>query len=92
MGWVVRLAAIVGTITSIWVAPAAAQKVPETGGRVFGWAGGSFGDGGTTVMTGGGILQPDGALRPRQGGDRKRPAGNRIVIDRSGTFAVKRIV
>ena len=58
MGWVVRLAAIVGTVTSIWVAPAAAQEVPETGGRVFGLAGGSFGDGSTTVMAGGG-----GALR-----------------------------
>ena len=54
MGWVVRLAAIVGTVASTWVAPAAAQEVPETGGRVFGLAGGSFGDGGTTVMTGGG--------------------------------------
>ena len=54
MGWVVRLAAIVGTVTSIWMAPAAAQEVPETGGLVFGLVGGSFGDGGTTVMTGGG--------------------------------------
>ena len=33
---------------------AAAQTIPETGGRVFGVVGGSFGNGGTALMTAGG--------------------------------------
>ena len=33
---------------------AAAQTIPDTGGRVFGVVGGSFGSGGTALMTAGG--------------------------------------
>ena len=33
---------------------AAAQPIPDVGGKVFGFVGGSFGDGGTAVVTSGG--------------------------------------
>lgn len=78
MGWVVRLAAIVGTVTPIWVAPAAAQEVPETGGRNVRAVVGRWDS--TTRC------RPPAPARRRQ----KAPAGNKIVIDRSGTSPVER--
>lgn len=42
------------TLLSAPARPAHAQEIPETGGRVFGLAGGVFGDGDTTVLASGG--------------------------------------
>lgn len=49
------VAAIVLTAAGLGTAaPAAAQSIPEHGGRVFGLVGGSFGEGGSSLLTSGG--------------------------------------
>ena len=50
---IVQTALLTLAVLSV-AATVAAQRIPDTGGRVFGLVGGSFGDGKTALMTSGG--------------------------------------